>query len=310
MAGLTPIVGVWGTILLKVEDDGSLDLSAIAEQVTHYAAAGLQGVYSNGTAGEFHCQTEAQFRAVSSATAMAASAAGLPFQLGAAHPLAPGTLERVAFAATLAPRAIQVTLPDWTPIDLASAIRFLSRCADVAGETALVLYNPPHAKTVLSPDQLFQVIDSVPQIAGLKCAGGDAEWYMDMAPVLAQISVFIPGHHYASGTARGAHGSYSNMACLNPAATVKWALQCKTDTKGAMDTEARIAAFMEEAIAPTLAAGNQGYACDKAMAVAGGWTNMTPRLMWPCVGLSAVLTSQITKAAHRHLPEFVPARPN
>lgn len=298
------IAGVWATVLLRLDAAGAIDLAAIARQVSAYAAAGCDGIYSGGTAAEFHTMSEDQFRAVSRATAEAAAAAGLPFQIGAAHPLAQGSLARIAFAATLLPTAIQVTLPDWTPLDFGSMRRFLAGAAEVAGPVPLVLYNPPHAKTVLAPDALAALAEEFPSIVGLKCGGGDATWYRAMAPVLARWSVFIPGHHYASGVAAGAHGAYSNMACLSPAAAVRWAQETRTDPAAALALEARIAAFMDEAVAPLLAAGHPGFTIDKALAAAGGWTDITPRLLWPYTAVSDAAIPAIRAAVRRHIPEF------
>ena len=307
MAGLTPserIRGVWATVMLDVGVDGTPRLECIDEQIDTFVAAGVDGIYCNGTTTEFHCQTEEQFLAVATATAAASRRVGLPYQIGASNPMPQGTLARLRLARDLAPLAIQVTLPDWTPIRPEEAQRFLEGCADAAGGVPLVLYNPPHAKTVLSPETLAELTKKVPQLVGLKCAGGDAEWYRRMAPVLDRISVFIPGHFYASGTGQGAHGSYSNMACLNPAAAVAWARQCASDPAGALDLERRIAAFMAEAIHPVLARGYFGNAIDKAMAVAGGWATIRPDMMWPFDGVPAADIDGIRQAAARHLPEF------
>lgn len=303
------IAGVWATVLLRIAEAGTIDLSAITDQIDAYAEAGCDGVYSGGTAAEFHTLCEPDFRAVSRATAEAARAAGLPFQIGASHPLAPGSLERIAFAASLSPTAIQVTLPDWTPVDFATARRFLQRAAEVATPVPLVLYNPPHAKTVLAPDALATLAEDIPALVGLKCGGGDGAWYRAMAPVLSRWSVFIPGHHYASGIIAGAHGAYSNMACLSPRAAVRWGHETRRDPDAALALQARIAAFMDEAIAPILAAGHPGFAIDKALAAAGGWTSLTPRLLWPYTPVAEANIPSIRAAARRHIPEFAEAMP-
>ncbi len=301
------IRGVWATVLLSLDPSGAIDFSALDDQIAAYAAAGCDGIYTGGTAGEFHTVSEADFRAVGERAARAARAAGLPFQIGAAHPLAPGGLARIAFAATLAPTAIQVTLPDWTAIDFATARRFLQGAAAAAGAVPLVLYNPPTAKTVLSPAELALLAADLPALVGLKCGGGDAAWYAAMAPVLARLSVFIPGHHYASGIAQGAHGAYSNMACLSPVGAVRWAALCRSDPAAARDIEARIAAFMAEAVVPLLEAGHPGFAIDKAMAAAGGWIAIAPRLLWPYEGVADAAVARIAQAARRHIPEFAPS---
>ncbi len=304
LTGPADIHGIWATILCRIEDGGTLDLSAIDEQVAAYAHAGCNGVYSGGTASELHTQTDAQFREISTRFAAAARSNRLPFQVGAAHPLAHGTLERVSFARTLAPGAIQVTLPDWTALDLASVVRFMARVTEAADGIPLVLYNPPHAKTVLTPSALAEVTRETPGLVGLKCGGGDADWYRRMAPLLDRLSVFIPGHFHATGRALGAHGSYSNMACLSPAGAVRWATM---PPRAARELEGRVARFMAEAIQPMLDRGLPGFACDKAMAAAGGWARISPRLMWPHAGGTEADVANIRQAARAHIPEFAEA---
>ena len=299
--------GVWATVLLDIDENGAPHLDCIGEQIAAFAAAGVDGIYCNGTATEFHCQDDATCHAVMKHTIDSARPIGLPVQLGASHPLAPGSLERIAMAAAMKPDAIQITLPDWAPVDLDAALAFLGRCAETADGCPLVLYNPPHAKTVLLPDQFTYLADAVASLIGLKCGGGDADWYAAMRPVFARWSVFIPGHHYASGVSQGAHGSYSNMACLNPKAAIDWARQCDNDPEGAFDLERRIADFMADAIAPMIASGRPGYACDKAMAVAGGWARISPRLMWPYRGAEPREVERIVHAARDHIPEFTGA---
>ena len=296
--------GVWATILLDIGDDGSIRMDCISEQVAAYAEAGVDGVYCNGTSAEFHCQTDAQFHEIAEATAVAARHFDLPFQIGAAHPLPFTALERVHMAHTIAPNAIQITLPDWTPVTPSEAVRFVAGCAAAAPGTPLVLYNPPHAKTVLSPDGYALLADEVPQLAGLKCGGGDAGWYRAMAPLFQKLSVFVPGHTYASGTRHGAAGSYSNMACLNPAAAVAWARLAEDHMAAALEIEARIAAFMEDAMRPLARQGYFGNALDKAMAVAGGWAWLGPRMMWPFDPVPQSGIDGIRAAMRRHLPEF------
>ena len=304
MDGRRHFRGVWATILLDIGADGAPRMACIDEQVAVLAESGVAGVYCNGTSTEFHCQTEAQYRAIATATAEAARRFGLPFQIGAAHPMPNGTLERVRHARGLGPDAIQVTLPDWTPVTPQEAVRFLKSCAEAAAGAPLVLYNPPHAKTVLDPAGYARLADEIPELAGIKCGGGDAGWYAAMAPLFKRLSVFVPGHSYASGIRDGAAGSCSNMACLNPAAAVAWARLAARDMDAALELQSRITAFMDDAIRPLVAEGFFGNALDKAMAVAGGWTSLGPAMMWPFSSVPPSGIDRIKAAARRHVPEF------
>ena len=306
--GAREIRGVWATPLLRVGDDGRLDLACLEEQIAVYAEAGVDGVYANGTAAEFHGQSDAEFCEISTRVAEICEDRGLPFQIGATHPLAQATLDRIRFARRLAPAAVQVILPDWTPIDVPAARRFLTRCAEESGEVGLVLYNPPHAKTVLSPADVAALAETVPGLLGIKCGGGDGDWYAAMAPVLERLSVFVPGHHMASGMLNGAAGSYSNMACLHPGATVAWRDRIATRPDEALALEGRVGRFMDKAIRPILDAGYPGYACDKFMAFVGGWTRITPRLMWPAQGVPEQLAPRVRRWAQELIPEFLVSR--
>ncbi|WP_048646974.1 dihydrodipicolinate synthase family protein [Nitratireductor soli] len=309
MAALTfgprDIRGVWATVLLDVDAAGRLRLDAIDEQIERLSETGVDGVYCNGTASEFHLQSEAEFAEVASRTVNAARGRGLPVQVGAAHPLPRPALDRVATARRFMPDAIQVILPDWTPMRAIETLRFLEACAEAADGIPLVLYNPPHAKTVLPPDTLCELAGNLPTLVGLKCGGGDADWYASMRPVMERLSVFIPGHHYASGTRQGAHGSYSNMSCLNPGAAVAWARQARDNPDAALVLEERIASFMSRAIAPLLQAGIPGFVIDKAMAVAGGWAPLGARMMWPVEQVPAPQIASIRAAMAETLPEFL-----
>lgn len=301
------ITGVWATPLLNVDAAGRPRPDGLSEQIDYFASVGVDGVYSHGTAAEFHGQSEADFRKVCSIVADRAAAADLPFQIGATHPFARETLNRIRFARSLAPSAIQIILPDWVPVDLRVARRFLQGCIEAADGIGLVLYHPPHAKRVFAPADLVTLLDNQPGMVGLKCAGGDADWYASMQPLLAQLSVFIPGHFMASGMAAGARGSYSNVCCLNPAATVRWRDQIRTDPAGALELERRICRFMNQAIAPFISGGYPGYACDKFLARIGGWTDLSTDLVWPYLGIPETCLSEVRAVAQDLLPEFFDA---
>ncbi len=202
--------------------------------------------------------------------------------------------------------AVQVILPDWFPVTEEEAVAFLDGMADAAGGIGMVLYNPPHAKRVWTPEQLGRLAGRVPALIGLKTAGGDDAWYAAMRAHLSRLSVFVPGHLLASGVTRGAAGSYSNVACLNPAAAQRWSDQMMTDLPAALEVEARLLRFMSGHIAPFIT--QQHYcnaACDRLMAVVGGWADVGWRMRWPYRSIPLSETGPVRAAAHRIIPEFV-----
>lgn len=300
------IRGNWATLLSAWNADDSLDLGRVAAEIDELIAMRVDGIYSNGTAGEFHTQTEAEFDQISECLAAKCNAAGMRFQIGVSHMSAQISRERLRRVVSLAAGAVQVILPDWFPVTEEEAVVFMEQMAEVAGGIGLVLYNPPHAKRVWSPEQIGRLAARVPALVGIKTAGGDDAWYEAMRQQLAGLSVFVPGHLLASGIQRGAQGAYSNVACLNPLAAQRWTEQMQTDLAGALELEQRLRRFMEACIAPFIT--EQKFcnaACDRFMALVGGWADVGEHMRWPYRSIPKTEVPRVRAAAQKLIPEFI-----
>lgn len=297
------IRGTYATVLLPITADDRIDFDLLADELGAIAASGVDGVYSNGTAGEFYSLSEDEFTRINALVAQTSEAAGLPFQLGASFPTPQLALERIRSAAGLQPSAIQIILPDWYPPTLDESIAFLDRAAEAANGTPLILYNPPHAKRVLTPEELLTVCERIPALVGFKLGAGDDAWYARMAPVLARASVFVPGHALATGYRHGAAGSYSNVACLQPRGATRWNRLMETDLEEALLQERAIQSFMTRHILPFRESrGHSNMALDKLLAAIGNWACIGTRLRWPYRGVDDVPAAALRAVAGRELP--------
>lgn len=300
------IRGNWATLLLPIREDDEIDFALLSDEIEHFIAARVDGIYSNGSAGEFHTQTEAEFDRISGLLAEKCERARVPFQIGACHMSAQLSRERIRRTKALRPSAFQVILPDWFVPSWEEIRAFLSVMIAEAAPVPLVLYNPPHAKRRLTPAEWLAIANEFPGVVGIKVPGGDDAWYEAMQPVMKKLSVFIPGHQLASGVARGAHGAYSNVACLSPAGAQRWADLCRADLPAALALEKRLQPFWLAHIAPLITRdGLCNMAADKAAATAGAWfAGMTPRLRWPYKSAPAETIAAIAAAARVEVPEL------
>ena len=276
------IYGNWATLLLPLNNDDSINYQLLEEEIDVLIACGVDGIYSNGTAGEFYNQTEEEFDEVNVILALKCRASAMPFQVGCSHMSPRISLERVKRSVALKPSAIQVILPDWFSPSMAEIIDYLQVMADAAHPVGLVLYNPPHAKKNLAPKDFRQILEAGIPLVGCKVAGGNAQWYQDMNDLPVPFSVFVPGHHLATGVSLGAHGAYSNVACLNPRFAQRWSDSIRGGDDRSFELQERVQRFMNEYIVPYIR--NKAYsnqAVDKFMAAVGGWTAISPRLRWP-----------------------------
>lgn len=298
------IRGTWGTVLLPINADDSIDYARLGDEIDTLIAAGVAGLYTNGTAGEFHTQTEDEFDRVQALFAERCERAGMPFQIGASQMSPQLSLNRVRRSVGLRPGAFQVILPDWVTTGHDESVAFLSRMAEVADGIGLVLYNPPHAKRVLDMAAIGALKRAVPALVGVKVLDGNPSWYGAMRLRVPDLSVFVPGHHLASGVQHGAQGSYSNVACLSPAGSVRWWKLMQTDMAAALDVERRLIDFFAEYITPIGQAGYSNPALDKLLAEIGGWGTTGLRLRWPSKYLSQAEADRLKPIAREMVPEM------
>ncbi|GAA3643272.1 dihydrodipicolinate synthase family protein [Nonomuraea antimicrobica] len=296
--------GTWGTVLLPLRPDDTIDRPRLLDELDVLAAAGLDGVYAHGTAGEFHELDDDEFQQVNEL--VAERFAGRPVQIGAGHMSARACLRRVAMARAVEPGAIQVTLPDWVPLSRSEVLTFLERAAEVADPVPLVLYNPPHAKTQVGPDEYAVLAERLPALIGMKVAGGDPAWYAEITGKAGDLALFVAGHTLATGTELGAKGSYSNIAALNPTGAMAWQRLIRSDGAAARDVERRIARFFAEYVAPLQAEGYSNPALDKFLAHVGGWADLGTRIRWPYRSVDEAYALRLRPIARADLPELFP----
>ncbi|MBI1257035.1 MAG: dihydrodipicolinate synthase family protein [Chloroflexi bacterium] len=301
------IKGNWATLLLPINPDDSIDFNRLGDELAFLTSVGVDGIYSNGTAGEFYSQSEAEFDRVNHLLAEYCERAGIPFQIGAAHMSAQISLERIKRAKALQPSAIQVILPDWQPLADAEVITCLTRFAEEAHPVGLVLYNPPQSKRVLKPVFLAELLKAVPNLVGIKVADGDDGWYSEMREYANGLSIFVPGHHLASGYRRGAAGAYSNVACLHPVGAQRWTDLMKTDFPKAFEIEVRLRQFFDEYITPFITERRySNQAVDKLLAAIGGWAAIGTRLRFPYQSIDPHEAERLRVIARKQIPELFP----
>jgi len=304
-ANLNSPYGIWGAVLLCVSSHGTIDWDVMSAHIKALCESSVNGIYTNGTAGEFHNQTGAEYTQLTKLVASIAKDNQKPFQLGVSHSNPRVALKRLQSAVKLLPDGVQFTLPDWCTLSPKELITFVDQLQATAGNVPLILYNPPHAKHQLSLADIYALVQRIPNLVGVKLAAGDATWYATNQQYLRNLSVFVPGHTVAFGRPQGASGSYSNVACLSPdGAVMHWNL-IQNDLDAAVELESRINRFMQTHLV-TLAArhGLSNGALDKLMAAAGGWSPISEKLLWPYHNASELDVSRVAAAARNELPEL------
>ena len=107
------MIGPWAGLPVAWRNDLSFDEDAYRANVAKCCRAGMPGVYTCGTTGEFYAMEFDEFKAVSRATVEECRAHGKPCAIGCTSTYTLGVARRAAYAAELGADAIQVALPFW-----------------------------------------------------------------------------------------------------------------------------------------------------------------------------------------------------
>lgn len=301
------ISGNWATLLLATDNLGNIDYYKLTDEIDVLIASQSIGIYSNGTAGEFYAQTEDEFDKISLLLSEKCEKAEIPYQIGVSHMSPHISLERLKRIRHLQPGAVQVILPDWFPVTMQEAIIFLEKMEEEAQGISLILYNPPHAKKQLPPEDWAVLKKHISSLNGLKVfdQNADPTWYNRINENKEGLSIFIPGHRLATGIKLGAHGAYSNMACLNPFAAQKWYEMIGSNLSAALELEVRINHFMSKIIVPFITELHYpNHACDRFMALLGEWADVGAKLRWPYCSITETYLETVREQSKKVIPEF------
>ena len=205
----------------------------------------------------------------------------------------------------LKPGAIQVILPDWFPPSMEEIISFLLAMAEAADPIGLVLYNPPHSKKKLTPEDFYTIRKAGIPLVGCKVAAGNNEWYASMKSLVPELSLFVSGNRLATGISLGARGSYSNVACLHPQVAQQWYEMMLTDLPQALELEKRIQFFLTNHITPYITEKKYSDpAIDKLLAAIIGWADVGTRMRWPYKWIQPGDVKKVREVCKKLLPEF------
>lgn len=297
--------GIWGSIQLPFNSDESIDYSALETEIGILAKSGIRGIYSNGTAAEFFNQTEFEFDRINEMMANICNKYKKLFQIGVSHMSPILSIERIKRTKGLNPVAFQVILPDWLPLNFDESISFLDKIIGVADPIPVVLYNPGHAKTKLTPPDIKALFEKCPQLVGIKLSAGGSQWYNEMREINPDSLIFIQGHRLATGiNEKVASGSYSNIACLDPIAAQKWYEIILEDIEEGLKIEKKIIQFFDHCILPFAKQGYSDAALDKFLWAISGRKSTDTKLRWPYVSIDRSHLIESRNVAKKILPDF------
>jgi dihydrodipicolinate synthase/N-acetylneuraminate lyase len=263
--------GVWHALLVPWTDDDRLDEKRFAKEIRSYAGAGLHGMYTGGTTGEYYAQDDDAFERITKICCDEAHAIGLPVQIGCTTLSTRTARRRVTVALDAGADAIQIAYPFWLELKPDEVLSFMRDVAAEAGEVPIVLYHTSRSKRKLSPQEVGVMAREIPTFIGMKDTGCDVTGLKAMLKEAPDLSIF-GGEDFYEKCPAGGRGGYCSVTGINAKYIVTYSKLAAAgklaEAKPYHDTVNRL---LKEALIPMVTAdGLWDSAIDRIQRVVGG----------------------------------------
>ena len=215
--------GVWAAIATPFDDDDRFDEGIFRENMRRLHAAGVHGIYTTDSDGEFYAIELDEFKRVADVLADEAQRLGLPTQVGVTWCNTRGMLDRLSYASERGILGAHVGHPFFMPMTPESYRSFWEDVRQAVPEWfALIHYNTPRVHNYQRGPDYALLQQAIPNLIGTKHVGADFPEFLTLMKDAPQLSHFTGEHAFMPYTMFGARGIYSWFVNFNARYMVDW----------------------------------------------------------------------------------------
>lgn len=303
--------GIWAGVTLSWDENYVLDEKTYAENIERAIAAGVAGVYTTGSTGEFYVLDYDEYCTMVDIVAGVCGKAGMPLQIGCCSDATHKTIKLLEYAAAKKEvGAAQVNIPYWMELTDRELVQFFKDLYSACPDIPLIHYNIPRAKRFLNGGDYLRILEVAPNLIGVKYtfAGSNFGALQDSMMQTPQLSYFVAENLLASAMMLGARGCYSSLIGTDPAymlgmyaraEAAQWDQAIKMQQNASKffnDAAGFIAQRGEVLIDPVF---------DKGMGVASGCVLGHQRCRPPHIGWSDETIIEFRQWLQGNYPEFI-----
>lgn len=249
------LIGPWAGLPVAWNESNEFDEETYRGDVVRSCKAGVPGIYTAGTTGEFYAQEFDEFKAITRATVEECCAHQVPSMIGVTSTHTLGAARRAAVARELGADSIQVALPFWMEVPDRSVVPFFREVSRASGDLPLSVYETMRTKKALTLDQHRQIKDALPNYLMVKSNANTIGTTADGCAALSKfVNVFVNENLWGALGPHGAVGCCSALVYANPRVILQiWSL-LRTQQWDALRKQSallgRLDEYLESAIGP------------------------------------------------------------
>lgn len=305
------IKGIWAGVTMSWDEQDRFDEDTYAANTDRLCRAGVHGIYTTGSTGEFYALSYEEFCRMVDIQVEVCGRYRIPLQIGCCADDTRKAIRLLEYVAQKTPiGAAQVVLPYWMELNDREVVKFFRDLYRACPDLPLVHYNIPRAKRFLKGADYLQILEVAPTLVGVKFTFAGSNFALLQQALLATpgLSYFVAEDLLASAVMLGARGSYSSLVCTNPS----FMLSLYDHTAHGRWTEAlemqkQVVRFFDDASAliESLGEGTIDPVFDKGLAVASGCFRGSARTRAPYIGWSEKTVAVVGQWLGERYPEFV-----
>ncbi len=303
--------GPWAGLPVAWTKEDRFDEEAYRNDVTRCCRAGIPGVYTGGTTGEFYAMEMDEFCEVARATVEECHANGKPAMIGCSSTYTLGSIRRARIAVEFGADAIQLALPFWMEIGDDEIVPFFQSVTDETGGLPLSVYETMRSKRVLTIDQHRAIKDAVPSYLMVKANAGTIGADSEGCRALSEmVNVFVGENRWVDLGPEGVRGGCSSMVYWNPQLMLDYWLKVErrewAEAKLIADKIEELLVFLKSGPG---ARGLTDTAYDRLGGLAGGFlrTSKSSRAPYPSIREEDVVSFR--KWCEENFPEMLYLKP-
>ena len=142
--------GPWAGLPVAWKDDMTFDEKTYRGDVARCCEAGVPGVYTGGTTGEFYAQDFDEFKRITDAAVRECKRGKTPVMIGCTSTFTLGVVRRAQYARDRGADAIQVALPFWMEVPDPEVVPFFKAVSKAVPGMPISIYETRRAKKALT----------------------------------------------------------------------------------------------------------------------------------------------------------------
>jgi len=288
----------------------AFDENAYEQNIRRTIAAGVHGIYTTGSTGEFYAIEEHEFARMVEIQAKLCGEAGMPLQIGCCADSTAKVIRLMEKANRPEVGAVQVVLPYWMELNDREVTQFFSDLYHAFPDLPLVHYNISRAKRFLGSGDYLRILDVAPTLVGVKFtyAGSHFAKLQSSLAATPQLSYFVGENLLVSAMQLGARGTYSSVIFTNPRIMLDLYVAARDrrwdEAMAMQDHVTRFLNDVEKFIEGT-GEGMQDPVFDKGLAAACGFLKGHQRCRPPYVGWSDGTVRDLRALIQQRYPNFI-----